>query len=155
MELSALADRDAVRGRRTVTVAREHTTNAFGEQADPPGLAAAADATPEEAVRVLGSPQLLALCEFTARQSLRGSLPAGTGTVGESAELSHRRGAPLGATLVVETALDRVDAPRLELSGRVARTDRATPDDPAAVVGTVEMTFRVVDRDRFRSAVEI
>ncbi|PSQ02507.1 hypothetical protein BRC94_02120 [Halobacteriales archaeon QS_5_70_17] len=88
MDLSDLADRadgDGIRGRRTFVVGAEHATNVFGEQADPPGLPAAADAAPGESVRVLGSPDLLATCEFVARQSLRGHLPDGTGTVGESA----------------------------------------------------------------------
>jgi len=158
MDLSDLADRadgDGIRGRRTFVVGAEHATNVFGEQADPPGLPAAADAAPGESVRVLGSPDLLATCEFVARQSLRGHLPDGTGTVGESADLAHRRAAPVGSEVLAETVLEGVDAPRIELRGRVARTDRegVAPDDPGAVVGTVGMTFRVVDRDRFREAV--
>jgi predicted thioesterase len=146
IDLDALRDRELT-GRREFTVGREDVTTVFGEQERPPGRLAAADASPEEAVRVLGSPQLLAVCEFTGRESLRGHLPPGTGTVGESADLSHRRAAPLGTDLLVETTLDRVATPRLELTGTVRRA-------AGGVVGTVGMTFQVVERDRFRRAVD-
>lgn len=155
IDLDALAGREVV-GRRAFTVSPRHATAVFGDQDEPPGRPAAADAGPEEAVAVLGSHHLLAACEFTARESLRGHLPDGTGTLGERADLSHRRAAPVGTDLVVETTLDRVTAPRLELTGTVRRADGGGGDDGSAgaLVGTVGMTFRVVSREWFRRSLE-
>ena len=164
IDLSALRGRE-VTGRRAFTVERRHTTNVFGEQDEPPGRSAAADADPAESVAVLGSHYLLAVCEFTGRESLRGRLPEGTGTLGESAELSHRRAAPLGVDLLVETTLDRVATPRLELTGIVRRAEDRSSGSSAEtaaergrrageIVGTVGMTFRVVDRERFRRSLD-
>ncbi|WP_254536519.1 thioesterase family protein [Halomarina litorea] len=149
IDLSGLRGEEVL-GHREFTVGPEHATTVFGEQSDPPGLSAAADATPEESVPVLGTHHLLAACEFTGRESLRGHLPDGTGTLGEAADVSHRRAAPLGTDLVVETTLDRVAAPRLELTGTVRRAGA----EDGSVVGTVGMTFRVVSRERFRRSLD-
>lgn len=169
MDLSALAD-PGVTGTREFTVERRHTTTVFGEQVEPPGLPAAADSTPDEHLHVLGSPHLLAACEFTGRESLHGRLPDGTGTVGEHAELTHRRAAPEGTRLRVETTVRSVDGPRVHLDATVARvrddataaaaSDAGTREDGRGVpagpetVGEVDMTFRVVSRERFRDALE-
>ncbi|WP_254543087.1 thioesterase family protein [Halomarina pelagica] len=147
VDLSDLARRE-VTGRREFTVQPRHATNVFGEQDDPPALPAAADATPEEAVRVLGSPSLLAFCEFVGRESLHGLLPDGTGTVGERADLRHRRAAPVGTTVAVETDLVGVEGRRLELAATASRAG------DGAVVGTADLVFRVVERARFRAALE-
>lgn len=144
MDLSAFDDR-AVTASRAFTVERSHTTNVFGEQADPPARPAAHDAAPEEASRVLGSPALLAWVEFTARDSLHGHLPDGTGTVGVSAELHHRGAATLGTELTVATELVDREGSRLTFEGWVERADDA-------LVGEVTTTFRVVDRERFRAS---
>ncbi|WP_255195136.1 thioesterase family protein [Halorarius litoreus] len=130
---------------RTFTVERAHTTNVFGEQADPPARPAAHDAGADEPVRVLGSPALLAWVEFTGRDSLHGHLPDGTGTVGVSAELHHRGAARLGTELTVATDLVDRDGSRLTFEGWVERADDA-------LVGEVTTTFRVVERDRFRAS---
>jgi len=151
MDLSHLAE-DAVAGSRAFTVERRHTTTVFGEQADPPGLPAAADATPDEHVHVLGSTHLLAACEFVGRESLHGHLPDGTGTVGERADLTHRRPAPEGARLRVETVVRATDGPTVHLDATVSRLDVDASDAPT--VGEVAMTFRVVDRERFRGALD-
>ncbi|MFD1513286.1 thioesterase family protein [Halomarina rubra] len=169
MDLSHLAD-EAVRGTREFVVERRHTTTVFGEQTDPPGLPAAADSTPDEHRHVLGTPHLLAACEFTGRESLHGLLPDGTGTVGEHAEVTHRGAAPEGARIRVETVVRRVDGPSVHLDASVSRVDgergdgtgddhhaesdgRATENDPRPV-GEVAMTFRVVSRERFGDALE-
>jgi len=131
--------------RREFTVEPSHTTNVFGDQEDPPARAAAADATPDESVRVLGTPALLAWVEFVARESLRGHLPRGTGCAGERAEVHHRRAVPLGTDLLVETDLVDVSGVRLAFEGTVSRTD-------GEVVGTASTVIRVVERDRFRAS---
>lgn len=145
VDVGDLVGRD-ITARRSFTVERTHTTNVFGEQEDPPALPAAADAGPGEAVRVFGSPSLLAWIEFVARESLHGHLPDGTGTAGVRAEVDHRAPAPVGTTLIVETALVGVDTPRLTFEGTVERADDGT------VVGAVRTEFGVVDRERFRAS---
>ncbi|MFC6731120.1 MULTISPECIES: thioesterase family protein [unclassified Haladaptatus] len=141
--LARLRDQSVTHTRRFI-VERRHTTNVFGEQDDPAGKPAAADASPEEAVRVLGSPFVVSFAEFTGRESLRGHLPEGTGTVGEYVGLDHRSAAPLGATVTVETLLTGVEGPKLSLEATVSHDGR--------LVGEVALVFRVVDRARFRAA---
>ena len=143
MDLAHLVGR---RGTSSFTVAPEHTTTVFGEQDDPPGLPAADDATPEEAVSVLGTPHLLARVEFTARESIRGGLPAGMGVVGERMEVTHRGPATVGADLAVETAVARVEGRRVVFEGDV--------DDGDRCVGRATVVLRVIERDRFRTAVD-
>jgi predicted thioesterase len=135
-------------GRHEFVVERSHTTNCFGPQDDPPLLAAAADADPDEAVRVFGTPALLSWVEFTGRASLRGRLPEGMGCAGERASVEHRLAVPVGAELVAETEVLAVDGSRLSLEGAVTRAG------DGGVVGTVETDFRVVERAAFRAAVE-
>ena len=151
MDLSALAD-PGVTGTREFTVERRHTTTVFGEQTDPPGLPAAADSTADEHLHVLGSPHLLAACEFTGRESLHGRLPDGTGTVGEHAELTHRRAATEGTRLRVETVVTSTDGPKVHLDATVSRVSDGAASGAPETVGEVDMTFRVVSRERFRDA---
>ncbi|MWG34609.1 thioesterase family protein [Halomarina oriensis] len=157
MDLSHLAE-ERIAGTREFTVERRHTTTVFGEQTDPPGLPAAADSTPDEHLHVLGSPHLLAACEFVGRESLHGHLPDGTGTVGEHADLTHRRPAPEGTRLRVETVVVDTDGPRVHLDATAARLDgsddSAGSDADPRPVGEVAMTFRVVERERFRTALD-
>ena len=133
-------------GRREFTVERSHTTNCFGPQDDPPLRSAAADAGPEEAVRVFGTPALLSWVEFTGRRSLRGLLPDGMGCAGERASVEHRLAVPEGVRLVSQTEVVAVDGSRLSLEGAVTR------ERDGAVVGAVETDFRVVERAAFRAA---
>jgi fluoroacetyl-CoA thioesterase len=141
--LARLRERD-ITHTREFTVEPHHTTTVFGEQTDPAGKPAAADATPEESVRVLGSPFVVSFAEFTGRESLHGLLPAGTGTVGEYVGLNHLSAAPVGATVTVETRLTDVDGPKLFLDATVSSAGR--------VLGEVDLVFRVVDRERFRAS---
>jgi predicted thioesterase len=134
-------------GRREFVVERSHTTNCFGPQDDPPLPSAAADADPEESVRVFGTPGLLAWVEFVGRESLRGRLPEGMGCAGERASVEHFLAVPEGALLAAETQVVAVDGSRLSLEGGVTRV---STDE---TVGTVETDFRVVDRGAFRERV--
>lgn len=56
----------------TFRVEPAHTTTAFGEQETPPGRPAAADATADERLQVLGTAHLLSRVEFVGRESLNG-----------------------------------------------------------------------------------
>ncbi|MFC5971540.1 thioesterase family protein [Halomarina salina] len=153
MDLSALAD-PGVTGTREFTVERRHTTTVFGEQTDPPGLPAAADSTADEHLHVLGTPHLVAACEFTGRESLHGHLPEGTGTVGERVDVTHRRAAPEGTRLRVETVVTSTDGPTVHLDATVSRVPDGTERGAPETVGEAAMTFRVVERARFRDALK-
>jgi predicted thioesterase len=137
-----------VRGRREFTVTSSHATTVFGRHEDPPARPAAGDAAPEEAVEVFGTPALVAWVEFVARDALHGRLPDGKGCAGEVVEARHRRAAPVGEELVVETELVGAEGSQLTSEGTVSRAR------DGAVVGTVKTVFRVVDRVAFRASLE-
>lgn len=136
-----------ITGRRTFRVGSEHTTNLFGEQDDPPGLPAAGDATAEESVRVLGTPQLLAAVEFLGRESLRGHLPEGTGVAGIDAEVRHHRPVPVGTDVLVETELTEVADRTLTVEGEL------TVGESGKLIGEVTNRLRVVRREGFTDRV--
>ena len=133
-----------VTGETTFTVAEAHTTHVFGNQERPPGRPAAADASPEERVHVLGTPHLLARVEFVGRESVRGMIPPGTGVVGERAEVRHRRAVPVGTTVRVATELVEVDGRSLVFEGNFVEIDRST------LLGSATAVLRIVERDQFR-----
>lgn len=133
-----------VTGETTFTVAMSHTTHVFGNQERPPGRPAATDASPEERVHVLGTPHLLARVEFVGRESVRGMIPAGTGVVGERAEVTHRRAAPVGTVVRVETELVEVEGQSLVFEGDFFEIERNT------LIGSATAVLRIVDRTQFR-----
>ena len=137
-----------ITGRRTFRVEPEHTTNLFGEQEEPPGLPAAADADPDESVHVLGTPQLLASVEFLGRESLRGTLPKGTGLVGVEASVTHRNAVPVGVSVTIETELTAVSGRRLTIEGTVRRSESGT------AVGEVTNRLQVVRRETFLDGID-
>jgi len=132
----------------TFAVDASQTTSAFGEQATPPGRPAAADASPDESVRVLGTAPLLSHVEFLGRESLAGRLPPGTGLVGKHATVSHTSAATVGTRVRVRTEVVAVDGADVADDGRV----RTVADDRP--VATAEVVLRLVDRERFRDAVD-
>jgi len=133
-----------VTGETTFTVAKSHTTHVFGDQEHPPGRPAADDASPEERVHVMGTPHLLARVEFVGRESVRGMIPPETGVVGERAEVTHRRAAPVGSTVRVETELIEVDGRSLVFEGNFIDVETNT------LIGTAIAVLRIVDRYQFR-----
>ena len=132
---------------RTFRVEPRHATVLFGEQSEPPGLPAAADADPEESIAVLGTPQLLAEVEFLGRESLRGHLPEGAGVVGVDAEVAHRRAVPVGESVSVSTEVTDVVDRTVTVAGELSLADA----DEA--VGEVETRLRVVRRASFSERV--
>lgn len=142
----AVLDDADVRGESTFTLDAEHATVAFGSHDDPPGDAAAVDAKPEEATRVLGTPYLLAQFEVVVREALRGYLPEGTGVVDRGASVSHLAPVAVGRDVAVSATLVGVDRPDLSFACRAERDDGAS-------VATGDLTLRVVDRDQFRDSV--
>ncbi len=135
-----------VTGETTFTVTEEHTTHVFGNQEHPPGRPAATDVSPEERVHVLGTPHLLARVEFVGRESIRGMIPPGTGMVGERAEVTHRRAAPVGTTVRLETELVEVDGRSLVFEGNCFEIERNT------LIGSVTAVLRIVERRKFRES---
>lgn len=128
---------------RTFRVEDRHATNLFGEQEVPPGAPAATDADPDESLRVLGTPQLLASVEFLGRESLHGTLPDGTGVVGTQAEVTHRSAVPIGRAVVVRTELTDATDRTLTIEGNLSRVDSGDP------VGEVTVRLQVVRREEF------
>lgn len=133
-------------GTTTFTVAAAHTTVVFGHQQSPPGVPAATDSSPDEAIRLLGTAHLLARVEFTGRESIAGEIPPGTGVVGKTATVAHRGAAPVGTEVVVETEVVGVDGADIRIDGD-ANTGGRT-------VGRAEVTLQLVDRERFRDGLE-
>lgn len=133
---------------RTFRVEREHTTNLFGEQETPPGAPAAADADVDEAIRVLGTPHLLAEVEFLGRESLRGTLPDGAGVAGIDASVTHRKAVSIGNRVLVRTELTDVTDRTLTIEGTLSLVDSET------LVGEVRNRLQVVQRDAFGDRVE-
>ena len=131
----------------TFAIDPAQTTNVFGTQETPPGRPAAADSSPAESVRVLGTAPLLSHVEFTGRESIRGRIPPGTGMVGKRADVTHTGAATVGRRVCVRTEVVAVDGADVTYDGRVRTVD----DDRA--VARAEVVLRLVDRDRFRAAV--
>ena len=136
-------------GSTAFVVEPAQTTNVFGDQETPPGRAAAADSTPAESVRVLGTAPLLSHVEFTGRESIRGRIPPGTGMVGKRADVTHTGAATVGTRVRVRTEVVAVDGADVTYDGRV----RTVEDDRPVASATV--VLRLVDRDRFRAAVDV
>lgn len=144
-----IAPRDIVEttGLDSFTVTADQTTNVFGEQDEPPGIPAAVDAEPGEAIQLLGTASLLARIEFVSRESIAGEIPPDTGVVGATATVTHRSAAPLGTTVQVRTEVTGVTGADITFEGTVR-----TADD-GRLVGSATAGLKLVDRDRFRERV--
>ncbi|MFT4909350.1 MAG: fluoroacetyl-CoA thioesterase [Natronomonas sp.] len=132
-----------ITAKRTFRVEPRHATILFGEQEEPPGLPAAADAAPGEAIAVLGTPRLLAEVEFLGRESLRGRLPDGTGVVGVDADVTHRRAAPVGESVSVRTEITDVTGRTITVTGELSFADSGES------IGDARNRLRVVRRAAF------
>lgn len=144
-----IAPRDIVEttGWGSFTVTADQTTNVFGEQDDPPGIPAAVDAEPNEAIQLLGTAPLLARIEFVSRESIAGEIPPDTGVVGTTATVTHRSAAPLGTTVQVRTEVTGVAGAEITFEGTVRTSDNGR------LVGSATAGLKLVDRDRFREMV--
>jgi len=142
----ALADAD-VREDVTFALDGDHATRVFGRQDDPPSEPAATDADPGEAVDVLGTSHLLAQFGAVAREALRGHLPDGHGAVERGASISHLAPVGVDGEVTVTATLVRVSRPDVRFAVRAER------ESDGAAVATGDLTFRVVDRERFRGSV--
>jgi predicted thioesterase len=92
-------------------------------------------------VDVLGTPRLVALCEEACCRAVDGDLPGDNTTVGMKLRLDHMQPSPVGATLIAEATLTKIEGRRLTF------TVSASDDRGLVAVGKVARV--IVDRERF------
>lgn len=92
-------------------------------------------------VDVLGTPRLVALFEQATCAALQGKLPAGQSTVGMRVQVDHLQPTPVGAEVVVEAYLDKIEGRRI--------TFTATASDSGGLVAAGKVTRVVVEVERF------
>ncbi|WP_205528783.1 thioesterase family protein [Desertimonas flava] len=94
-------------------------------------------------VDVLGTPRLIALCEEASCRAIAPDLAEGTTTVGINVRLDHLQPSPIGAEVVAEAVLAKVEGRRLTF------TVSASDDRGLVAVGKVVRV--IVDIERFLS----
>ena len=94
-------------------------------------------------VHVLGTPRLIALCEEASVRAVAGELAPTATTVGINVRLDHLQPSPVGAEVIAEAVLAKVDGRRLTF------TVSASDDRGLVAVGKVVRV--VVDVERFMS----
>jgi len=94
-------------------------------------------------VHVLGTPRLIALCEEASVRALAGELAPTATTVGINVRLDHLQPSPVGAEVIAEAVLAKVDGRRLTF------TVSASDDRGLVAVGKVVRV--IVDIERFMS----
>ncbi|MEM9515156.1 MAG: hotdog domain-containing protein [Actinomycetota bacterium] len=94
-------------------------------------------------VDVLGSPRLIALCEEASCNALSGALEPGMSTVGMRIQFDHLQPTPIGAEVVAEAVLEKIDGRRLKFT--------VSASDPGGLVAAGKITRVVIDVERFMS----
>ena len=94
-------------------------------------------------VDVLGSPRLVALCEEACCNAVANSLDDGTTTVGMRIQFDHLQPTPIGAEVVAEAVLERIEGRRLKFT--------VSASDSGGLVAAGKITRVLVDVDRFMS----
>lgn len=92
-------------------------------------------------VNVLGTPKLVALFEEATVDALRGILEEGQSSVGMRVQIDHLQPTPVGAEVVVEAQLDKVEGRRI--------TFTVTATDSGGLVAAGKVTRVMVDVERF------
>lgn len=95
------------------------------------------------AVEVLGTPRLVALLEEATIDAVDRFLDAGSTTVGMRVQVDHLHPTPIGAEVVAEAYLDKIDGRRI--------TFTVTASDSGGLVAAGKVTRVVVDVNRFMS----
>jgi predicted thioesterase len=116
-----------MRGDAKMVVGEEDTARALGSGA----------------VDVLGSPRLIALCEEATVNAINHVLDAGSSTVGMRVQFDHLQPTPVGADVVAEAVLEKVDGRRL--------TFTVSAEDSGGLVAAGKITRVLIDVDRFMS----
>lgn len=94
-------------------------------------------------VEVLGSPRLVALCEEACCNAINSALDDGTTSVGMRIQFDHLQPTPIGAEVVAEAVLEKIDGRRLKFT--------VSASDPGGLVAAGKITRVMVDLDRFMS----
>ncbi|MEM8619991.1 MAG: hotdog domain-containing protein [Actinomycetota bacterium] len=94
-------------------------------------------------VDVLGSPRLVALCEEASCNALAGALEPGMSSVGMRIQFDHLQPTQIGAEVVAEAVLEKIDGRRLKFT--------VSASDPGGLVAAGKITRVVVDVERFMS----
>lgn len=94
-------------------------------------------------VDVLGTPRLVALFEQATVEALAGILEPGQTSVGMRVQIDHLQPTPVGAEVVVEATLDRIEGRRIGFT--------VTASDSGGLVAAGKVTRVVVDREKFMS----
>lgn len=94
-------------------------------------------------VEVLGTPRLVALFEQATIDALRGVLDEGQSSVGMRVQVDHLQPTPVGAEIVVEASLDKIEGRRI--------TFTVTASDSGGLVAAGKVTRVMIDVDKFMS----
>lgn len=94
-------------------------------------------------VDVLGTPRMVALFEQATIDALRGMLEEGQSSVGMRVQIDHLQPTPVGAEVVVEAMLDKVEGRRI--------TFAVTASDSGGLVAAGKVTRVLVDVQKFMS----
>jgi fluoroacetyl-CoA thioesterase len=100
-------------------------------------------------VAVLGTPRLVALCEQASCEALGGCISAERTTVATRVQFDHLAPVPVGATVVAEATLVRVEGRRLVFTVSASRTGDGDGDGDVSLIGVGRLTRVLVDRDTF------
>jgi fluoroacetyl-CoA thioesterase len=92
-------------------------------------------------VEVLGSPRLVALCEEACCNAVAHALDDGTTTVGMRIQFDHLQPTPVGAEVVAEALLEKIEGRRLKFT--------VSASDSGGLVAAGKITRVLVDVDRF------
>ncbi len=92
-------------------------------------------------VDVLGSPRLIALCEQATIEALRDVLDEGSTTVGMRVQFDHLQPTPVGAEVLAEAVLEKIEGRRLKFT--------VSASDSGGLVAAGKITRVLVDLDRF------
>jgi len=112
-----------------------------GEARSVVGVADTAKALGSGDVEVLGTPRLVALFERATCNALQGVLEPGQSTVGMRVQIDHLQPTPVGAEVVVEASLDKIEGRRI--------TFTVTASDSGGLVAAGKVTRVVIDVERF------
>ena len=94
-------------------------------------------------VDVLGTPRLVALFERATVEALSGMLEGDRTSVGMRVQIDHLQPTPVGADVVVEAQLDKIEGRRISFT--------VTANDSGGLVAAGKVTRVVVDRTKFMS----
>ena len=92
-------------------------------------------------VDVLGSPRLVALCEEACCNALANALADGATTVGMRIQFDHLQPTPVGAEVIAEAVLEKIEGRRLKFT--------VSASDSGGLVAAGKITRVLVDLDRF------